>query len=182
MVYNNRTAFYISLASGIIGMLYFAFAHEWLIIQSPFDITTISNTGHLVVKKNLRLIYWQHDQWKHETQEILWTHDLGKNIYQTINAWLTVLDEEDIIHKKVTLQSALISPNKYDVYISFDHNPLPKERSTFYKWMLIEGLLKTLRENELNIQNVQFLVYHQPLKNQHLDFSKPWPVQGFLET
>jgi hypothetical protein len=45
---------------------------------------------------------------------------------------------------------------------------------------LIEGLLKTLRENDIKIQRIHFLLHHQPLVDYHLDFSHPWPLEGFL--
>jgi len=66
------------------------------------------------------------------------------------------------------------------VYLSFDHNIFAKEETIFKKWMLIEGLLKTLAFNGIAISYVQFLVQHQQLHDAHLDFSLAWPIQGFM--
>jgi hypothetical protein len=84
--------------------------------------------------------------------------------------------------KTVSLQSAMLSPAQHELYISFTRNPLEKEKSIQEKWLFIEGLLKTIRENGLMLQAIHFLVQHQPLNDPHLDFSKPWPLQGFLTT
>ena len=97
-----------------------------------------------------------------------------------INAWLSLLEEEHILTKKTMLQSALITVSGH-AYLSFDHNILSKEEIIFRKWMLIEGLLKTIAAHDIAITHVQFLVQHQPLHDAHLDFSLPWPLYGFMK-
>ena len=52
----------------------------------------------------------------------------------------------------------------------------------FKKWMMIEGVLKTLRENNITVKDVHFLVQHQPLSDPHLDFSVAWPLHGFINS
>ena len=131
-------------------------------------------------KKEITLHYFSHEKWNCEKQELLWSDSTTKNTYQLINAWLTLLDEEQIISKKITLQTALLSTSG-TMYLSFDHNLLSKEDTIFKKWMLIEGLLKTIAINNIPVQQVQFLVHHQPLHDPHLDFSSPWPVYGFIK-
>lgn len=180
MTYNTRTVLVISAISCLIGVLYYALSHEWIIFRSPLGLSSHNFAHHPVEKKQVTLFYWHHEQWKHEKQEILISQHHGKNMYQLINAWLLLLDEEGIMYKKVTLQSALLSPTGHNAYLSFDRNPLAKEESAFDKWMWIEGLLKTVRENKIPLQHIQFLVHHQALHDQHLDFSKPWPIQGFM--
>ena len=89
-------------------------------------------------------------------------------------------DDERIVTKKTVLQSALLSQSG-TAYISFDHNVLSKEDPIFKKWMIIEGLLKTIHTNEIPIQQVQFLIQHQQLNDPLLDFSLPWPIHGFMK-
>ena len=170
---------FLSAACFVIGIIFCAFYNQWLIIKLPSQqpINTIST---LVNKKTVILDYFHHDKWKTETQEHLWTESDAKNLIQLINAWLTLLDEEHITPKKTTVQSVLISPSS-TAYISFDHNILSKEDSIFKKWMVIESLLKTIRSNTIVIQNVQFLMHHQILNDAHLDFSSPWPLNGFMQ-
>lgn len=133
----------------------------------------------IIKKKQIAQHYFHANKWKTEKQEMLWQDNIEKNIFHIINAWLVLLDEEHIIAKKTTLQSALVTQSG-TVYLSFDHNILGKEETIFKKWMLIEGLLKTIASNDIVITHVQFLVQHQPLQDAHLDFSLPWPVCGFI--
>ena len=77
------------------------------------------------------------------------------------------------------LQSALITPSGIS-YLSFDRTILNKEETIFKKWMLIEGLLKTIASTNLSITQIQFLVQHQQLQDIHIDFSIPWPIHGFI--
>lgn len=124
--------------------------------------------------------YYHGDKWKAEKQELLWSDSVEQNILQLLNAWFMLLDEEHITPKKTMVQSALISTADC-AYLSFDHNIFTKEETIFKKWMLIEGLLKTLVANGILLQQVQFFVQHQQLYDAHLDFSFPWPVHGFLK-
>lgn len=160
------------------GILFCGFYNQWIIIQLP-TFTTKKNDASLINKKKVTLHFYHKDKWKTETQEQLWTDTVSKNLVQVINSWLALLDEERIIPKKVSLESALISQAS-TAYISCDHTFFSKEDSIFKKWMLIESLLKTIRENGIPIQDVQFLVHHQPLQDPHLDFSQPWQTIGFI--
>ena len=162
------------------GLLFFAIYNQWILLSVPWSGAYASSPLAVIQKKEIVYHYFHGDKWKTEKQEMLWSDSLEKNIFHTINGWLTLLDEERIIAKKIALQSALIS-GACCAYLSFDNNLLGKEEIIFKKWMLIEGLLKTITANNIPIQQVQFLVHHQPLHDVHLDFSLPWPVHGFLK-
>lgn len=163
----------------LIGVLMFALQYEWIVFRIPLSTTTTTDS-QIKTKKTVSIHYWHHERWHTEKQELIWSKNLTENLYTTISNWLSTIDAEQIIPKKITLQSATILPNKQDVYLSFDHNILSKEWSTFEKWMLIESLLKTIRENALPIQRIYFLVHHQPLHDPHLDFTNSWPIDGFI--
>lgn len=134
----------------------------------------------IIQKKQITQYYFHANKWKTEKQEMLWQDNIEKNIFHIINAWLALLDEEHIIAKKTTLQSALVAQSG-TAYLSFDHNILGKEETIFKKWLVVESLLKTIASNDIAITHVQFLVQHQPLQDVHLDFSLPWPVCGFVK-
>ena len=170
---------YITLltASFLSGFLFFAAYNQWIIFRTPWQQSIIVSSD-IIQKKSVVLHYFHNDKWKSEKQEMLWQENYEKNIFHIINAWLTLLDDEHVIIKKTTLQSVLVAPSG-TAYLSFDHNVLGKQETIFTKWMLIEGLLKTLKLNDIAITHVQFLVQHQPLQDVHLDFSMPWPVHGF---
>lgn len=164
----------------IMGILFFAFLQNWIIIRLP---TTATHKQHAptITKKTVQLIFWHNNKWNTEKTDLIWSEKKDHNLYYLINSWLSLLDEEEIMTKKVSLQTALLVSSGQEAYLSFDRNPLDKERSTFDKWMWIEGLLKTIRENNITIQKVRLLVHHQPLHDNHLDFSKPWPLIGFIK-
>lgn len=180
-MHSIKNYFIPSSAAFIIGMLFFAFYNQWIIIKVPFNKNQNSTPTSMICKKEITLHYFHHEKWNNEKQELLWSDNTTKNTHQLINAWLTLLDEECITSKKITLQTALLSQSG-TMYLSFDHNFLKKEDTIFNKWMLIEGLLKTIKTNTISIQHVQLLVQHQPLIDQHLDFSMSWPVHGFIKS
>jgi len=169
----------VSFLSFIVAIFFFVLYNQHIIIYMPQQKTIQSPARAQHYKKEITLHFFHHDKWVCEKQELLWSDSVTTNSYQLINAWLAILDEERITTKKVTLQAALLSTDK-TLYLSFDHNPLSKEETIVKKWMLCEGLLKTIRENSLAVHSVQFLVQHQPLVDYHLDFSSPWLIQGFM--
>jgi len=165
----------------ISGFLFYAIYNQLILFRSPWNSQQMMNVTSIMQKKVATHYYFHGNKWKTEKQELLWTESIEKNVFQLINAWLTLLDEEHITIKKVTLQSALISTAGC-VYLSFDHNILNKEDTIFKKWMMIEGLLKTITLNDIAISHVQFLLQHQQLQDPHLDFSLAWPIHGFIKS
>lgn len=172
--------FYITLSSVSFfsALLFFAIYNQWILFCSPFSSQQTLPSASVIQKKQITHYYFHGDKWKTERQEMLWVDSIEKNIFHLVNAWLSLLDEEHITLKKITLQTALIATNGC-VYLSFDHNFLHKEETIFKKWMIIEGLLKTMALNGIPVTHVQFLVQHQHLKDAHLDFSLAWPIHGF---
>lgn len=166
------------LITGLLGTVFFAYQCEWLIVRSPQIGTTRSN--QVKIKKNITIHFWHDDRWHSEKQDLLWSNDTADNLYYLITNWLNTLDTEEITSKKVALQTATISPSGTDAYLSFDHNPLQPEWSTFQKWMWIEGILKTVRDQRLPIQNLYILVHHKPLIDRHLATNNAWPISGFI--
>ncbi len=169
----------ISSAAFISAILFFAVYNQWILFRHSWTGTYEISQSVSLQKKQICLFYFHGDKWKSEKQEMLWSHNTEKNIFQLINAWLTLLDEESVIAKKITLQSALLSAS-HCAYLSFDNNILGEQETIFKKWMLIEGLLKTIVLNDIPVTQIQFLVHHQILHDAHIDFSLPWPIHGFL--
>jgi hypothetical protein len=169
----------ISSATFLTSLLFFAIYNQFIIFRMPGKNANELASSAIIQKKQVTQHYFHGNKWKTEKQEMLWQDSAEKNIFHLINAWLTLLDEEHIIAKKTTLQSVLVAQSG-TVYLSFDHNILSKEETVFKKWMLIEGLLKTIAVNDIAITHVQFLVQHQLFHDAHLDFSLSWPIHGFL--
>ena len=90
------------------------------------------------------------------------------------------MQEERILEKRVYVDSVALSKDN-QIFFSFDCNPLEKEWSIFKKWNFIESILKTISYADLKFRGVNFLVNHQILEDDHLDFSVEWPLEGFLQ-
>jgi hypothetical protein len=178
----NTKQFYIIISSAafVLALLFFAIYNQLILFRSPWNVHNITTTSSVVQKKQVTIYYYHADKWKTEKQDLLWSDNKEKNIVQLLNTWFMLLDEEHITPKKTMVQSALISPADC-LYISFDHNIFAKEETIFKKWMLIEGLLRTLVVNGIPCKHVQFFVQHQQLYDPHLDFSCAWPIQGFIK-
>lgn len=164
----------------LLGCLFFAFTHNILIINWPHYTTPEARLEKNIHKKNITFIFPVNNQLKSEKKEIIWSTNNLENIEQLVKTWLSLLDQENITTKKVSLQSCAFSASEQQLYLSFDRSPLAKQSSTYSKLLLIESLLQTIRDSDIHFQTIQFLNHHQPLIDNHLDFSKPIPLTGFL--
>lgn len=159
-------------------VLLFAYMREWVIIRMP-QIQTTKYEEPQVKKQPVSLWFWQQNRWNNEKTEVLSSNNVSDNISHLVSALLSLFEEEKLVDKKVTLQSVSLSSDGMIAFISFDRPPLKKQASVYNKWMMIESILKSLRENNIKIQKVQFLTHHQPMQDIHLDFSNSWPTPGF---
>lgn len=164
-----------------IGIIYFAFNEQWIIIRSPLANTLHQSKCTNTAKKECILWYRNNNCWRHEKTMLLWSENHADNSKRLINSLLSLLNEEHALTKKIIIDSALISASGQELFLSFSQNIFDKEESLVAKWMRVESILRTLRENQNLIQSVRFLVQHQPLRDTQLDFSQSWPVQGFME-
>jgi hypothetical protein len=161
-------------------MLFLALQRDWIIIRLPSFKKELTQQ-HNAEKKSVKLFFWKHDRWTQEGVEVIWVdNDMGQTTKYLIDRWLTWLDEERLTERKVSLQSVMITPNNQEAMLSFDRSPFPTEWTTYEQWMWIESLLKTVRDNNIRIQRIRFLVHHQELIDYHLDFNNPWPIIGFV--
>lgn len=193
----------------ILGFLFFAFYNNWIILFLPsYNIETISKKHSFKKERvDVSLAFWKDNKWNKESINLLWCEaDQADNIKYLINGWLNLVREEKVLFsigdtssqevggangefnlKKekaflpaANLQNVLISSCGQNAYLSFDRNPLPQECSIYQKLMFIEGILKTIRENGVKVSGIFFLVKHKTMQDQHFDFSRPWPVSGFV--
>lgn len=172
---------FIICISFIVGMFIYGIGNQNIIFLSPFCKETLSTPNMIVTKKKITLHYWHNDIWKHEEVDIIWSDDLTQTVTHLVNQWLSLLDEEKDNNKKVSLQSIALSPSGQEVFLSFDRNPFEKRSTSYEKWLWVESLLKTIRENNIGVKSIQLLIHHQPMNDYHIDFSKPWPLEGFLK-
>lgn len=178
---DRSTLILLCICAAAIGCFYLAIERGFLVINLQSRVSNQATTLPEFEKKPITLTYWHNDRWMHEQVEIIWSDNCQQTVKHMVDAWLTLLDDERIMDKKVTLQSCLCSSNQQELLLSFDRNPFPVQASTYEKWMWIEGLLKTIRDNGIKVQAVRFLVHHQELHDYHLDFTNSWPINGFIK-
>jgi len=90
-------------------------------------------------------------------------------------------DKKEITKKKVYVEAVMNTADNTDTLIMFDRNPFSKTMPTRQKLLIIESILKTIRENGIKAPKIRFLVNNQTLVDPHLDFSISWPLEGFFE-
>lgn len=171
----------IGLSALGLGLLLCAWQQEWISFRAPWAPKLAAQIStNASQKKNVTLYYWQHDNWQRETRELLWQSQPVKDLKHLVALWLEFLISEQLITHKVALQSALIDEQSQTLYLSFDRELFSAAQTTPAKLMLIEGLLKTLRDSQPTITQVYFFLQHQPLPDRQLDFSTSWPITGFM--
>lgn len=176
------TTFFLCIITTFIGMFFFALKHEFILIRLPGSHNGLAPNALVTNNKKTVILFAKTgDTWHTEQQELIWTNDVAENMRLLTMNWLMFNQEEHLAEKNVTVQSCALSTSEQEIYISFDRNPLPKEQPIIVKWLLIESLLKTIRENKIPLVSVHFLINHQPLQDPHLSFDLPWPINGFFE-
>lgn len=168
----------ISSLTALVGILLFAYQKEIIIlnINSPLSTHDLAKTSR---KKNVSFFYWLNDEWHTEQIQLIFSDTIPTNMQQLVQRWLQLIHEEKIVRKKVQLQTATLNFDQHELLLSFDRFPWNKEHSTYEKWMVIETVLKTIKLAEPSIKRVRFLIDQQPPLDTHLDFTNPWPINGF---
>jgi hypothetical protein len=170
----------ISISALAVGSIFYGIYNNFIIIQFPIKKLPLILQNFNAQKKNITLALFKKGSWHFEDKELLFSNNIVKTMTYLVSSWLTLLAEEEVMDKKVTLQAVLIDAPTKEVSLSFDRNPFSRNASTFQKVMWVEALLKTILLSGLQVQSVRFLVNHKPLADAHVDFSCPWPITGYL--
>jgi hypothetical protein len=179
----NKTPFIIFLCCLFAGILFFLIQRQWLIIHWASYTPTLgtkekNKTGEH--KKKLSLFYWKNDKFFHDDTYVIWYENtVSENLKTIITKWLTYITDEKILPHTPTIESVAILSTKHEAIISFSAIFDWKEWSIFKKWILIESLCKTIKSVTPEINSLIFLVKNEPMHDEHLDFSHPWPIEGY---
>lgn len=179
---NFKKEYIIGLGALCGGMIFFCVYQELLIIHWGTLTQPEIKKEIISERKKINLYFWKDERWKKESVEIMWSKDQAATVHYALNQWLNVLDEEEILDKKVSLQHVSLNDSGSTAYLSFDRYPFDLEASTHQKHMIIESLLKTVREADIKISYFHFLVHHKSMVDAHLNFTHPWPIHGFLHS
>lgn len=162
------------------GVFFFLHQESWITIHFSASSSLAKKNTFTIQPKETPLWIFSNGSLKKEMTEIIFSNDQAQTIKILLNNWLTTLEEESIIFQQITVQSVIISPSGQDAFINFSQNPLTAQASTYTKLMIIESMLKTLRDANLGLSNVRILVHHQPLQDHHLNCDISWPINGYL--
>ncbi len=183
---SKNTFFFVAILFGAIctGLGIFALSNRWIILNFPsckqqkkLDIQT---NQHIRSKKNIT-IHLPKKKNKTEEVAILFSEKPEVNAHTISAAWLAKINEEGLLEKETTIQSATLTKDQQELIISFDRPPFNKQSSIENKLAFLESLCKTLNANISTLRSVIWLVHHKPLSDYHFDCSIPWPTTGFPE-
>lgn len=173
---SNKSLYFLCIALFILSILFFAWFNEFIIINPRRSF--LMNTHEMSATKKKAALYFYKNEWQEDFVHLLLSENEVLNAQLIIGRWLENAFEETILKKKISVQSTFITADK-ELIISFDQPLFSKESSTFEKWMIIEGILKSLADTIPNIKKVRFLINHQAINDPHLDFTNAWPIKGF---
>lgn len=173
----TKNYFILSFIIFFISIFFYAYYHEYIILNIK-KTTTTQLKQESSAKQKVTIFLWKNG-WKSEELHLLLNQNISHDAQLILGNWLELALEEQIITKKITAQS-LVNTDEQHLYLSFDHIPFSKENSTHEKWMIFESILKTFRTAFTSLKKVTFLLNHQPLIDPQIDFSNPWPIEGFI--
>lgn len=183
----NRSSFII--AGGIMalcaGILFFVVEQRLIVVDVRFfRATTTPEEGEherRATKKQVTLYAHKENKELSEKTAIVWRHDnQTENIKALANAWLTLLHAERIIDEKTIVETVGLSEEQKIAYVTFSLPWLKPQTSTIDKLLLVESLLKTIKNAVSGVSAVQLLVKHEAMKDVHLECDYPWPLDGWL--
>lgn len=165
------------------GLLFFLIEREYILIQCSFFSSKNNLHPHITTKRNIILYCWNgHKVLDHQTSLVWHRARADNNVTLLVSTWLQFAHQENIITDNIDVECAFVSPqHPTELYLSFNHSPLSSQWSIQKKIFFIESLLKTITQAQFPFQHIIFLVNHQPMSDEHLDFSYPWPLAGFVE-
>ncbi|MCK4650752.1 hypothetical protein KAT08_01125 [Candidatus Babeliales bacterium] len=188
MFFFKRIFFYLIVLVFFIscGAVFFLIQKNWLIVYLNVDLKkkkyiVKGAEKYTSLRKKVHLYYWKDDKFESELIDFVVFSNKAENLKHLINNWLSFLQEERILSKKVCLNTVSLSKDGQQVYFSFGQSPFEREWSIFKKWHFVESMLKTIRDMENSIQYLVLLVGGHLLEDDHLNFSQPWPISGFLD-
>jgi hypothetical protein len=177
----KRSSLIIILITALLGgILFYAINEGFIVFHNPRTMQQSLTTSSVNLNKKKVKLIWYTNTINSETTELIWSDDIGQNIYTIISRLLVLMHEEQLTHETIKLDSVLVS-NTNQAYISFDRVPFAKDATIHHKWLFIESIIKTIAANDIPTSSIWFLVRHQLMLDAHLDFSNPWPISGFFE-
>lgn len=166
------------------GILFFLIQREFIIIQWSYPSHRNVQSIYIdtTTTKALTLYFWNNERIiDHETSMVWHRTNTAENLKTLVSSWLSLAHSENIFSKLVILQDAVYASQSKEAYLSFDQPLLNPTWSIRKKIFVLQSLLKTISKTDLHVQHIVFLVNHKPMTDEHLNFSYPWPLDGFIQ-
>lgn len=168
----------LSFASIVGGVLFYAITHNIIIIRYPPQ-SPIKNSRSSLDKELMRFTYFKGTTCAYEWRHIIQDDEDIVTAQRIITAYWAVIEDNGLLPARIQVQSTTTDRTGKILLCSLSDNPCSVEASTLTAWLLIEGLILTLRELMPQFQKILFLVNHELLTHPTLDFSRTWPIEGF---
>ncbi len=175
----KKIVFILSLICLFAGLVWFAIQQSFIIISFSKPYTELLPSA--CASKKVTLHFFKHDAWHQETIEMVHHDDQAATIQVLTTSWFTMAQEERLVDKSVVAVSVIINDSGTQAFINLNQTPFDEQQSLHARYMLILGLLKTLRMYPVSVQSVRFLVAHQPLADDRLSFQHAWPINLTIE-
>lgn len=164
-----------------LGIFFYLYQESWFIIHFPSSMTAKNERAKLIKSQEIPVWIWYKNSLKKESLEIIVSDNTAQTLKILLNSWFALLEEENIIDKQITIQSVALSASNQEAFICFNQYPFNPQSSTYEKFMIMESMLKTIKDAKLGITHIRLLIHHQPLLDDHLNFNISWPIQGYLQ-
>lgn len=175
---NNRNLIIASVIA-FLGALFFVAYQKKIIIFNCGGYHSIPATA--IEKKQITFFFFTPDKAYTETQLMVLDQYHDRTLLLILNRWLEIALEEKLVPQKVIVQDTALNQDFTDLYLSFDKVPWAAYAPTKVKWFILEGILHTIKNLGFAITKVYFLVNHKPIEDYHLNFSRAWPINGFMQ-
>ncbi|MBI2344605.1 hypothetical protein HYV10_00845 [Candidatus Dependentiae bacterium] len=179
---NKLFIYAIAIVLFVFGILFFSYQESWIIVNIPQNTEFIKLSKPEIKESPIQVWIFKKEKWISETRQIIKDNNTAQTLYNLLNSWFAFLEEEQIINQTITVHSVTLSPTNSLAFISLNQNPFMSQASTYEIMMLIEGMLKTIRENKIPLQAIQLLVQHRQIIDHRLNFSISWPITGYIES
>jgi len=167
-----------------IGIVWLLIGREILVVHwSGFykNHIVVNKKLDAIARKNIKVWYWSHETLHQDTMTIIWhKNDIQENLKTVVQRWLQYMQDENLVSSALTLQTVAVSLFNQQGILSFSGPILYPESSIYKKWHLIEGLCKTISQAGIAVQGLRMLVNQTTMHDDHLDFTQPWSVHGYL--
>ena len=179
---NFKIAF-ISILAICVAIILFFIKQNYILFNFPNkweDLKDEKVYNKVTLRKEVDLYLYKDGKRYSDKASVVWKKEVAEDLKTLINTWLLFAYDEQETVVRSSFNTVALSQTGQEAYLSFDSSILMPEWSVFKKWSFIEGLLTTIRKASNSVRFVFFWVKDKRLIDEHLDFSKSWPIDGFL--